>query len=641
MLQNLRESITGVKALFFVGIISVPFAFWGIDQFRSGGGDPVLAKVGDTKIKQSQFRQSYDQRYQQLAAMMGENFRADLINQELFRNSVLDDMVQESLLRQYADKRGYSMSDAAVLEYIRQIPAFQEDGKFNAELYRNALAARGQSPASFEKQLREGLELEQLRLGVLSTAVVSEKEVEIAYRLQNQQRYLAYAVFKTTDYTDVVEVSEEEIEQRYDSRRDSYKAPERTKLSYIDLDLETLKKADAPADDVLKLVYEAEKQTRFSTPEERKASHILVSFGADKSAAKEKIEAIAAELKGGADFAELAKEKSDDTGSATVGGDLGWVRRGQMVEAFEETLFDMKKSSVSAPVETDFGWHIIKLTDVKEPAVKPFSDETVKQELVELYQSRESEKHFQDLVERLKETAFENSDSLEASAAATSQTVKNTSWVTRNSRNGIMMFDGVREAAFGSDVRAGENSQPIAVSPTRVIVLRSTEYEAARQRPLEEVRVQIQAELIREKSRAKALEDAKAALDKTQSGTSLEDAVKPYKKELRTPGLISRENRDVPPNVVQTVFSMSRPTDGKSVFDLAELTTGDAAVVGLVSVKDGDFAKATDEEKQGLAAQLRNSLAGAQYDAFRATIKDDIKVKLVAAPGDTAEEAPL
>src|SRR3546814_535508 len=195
MLQSIRDRTSGLVAGFIIALLAIPFAFWGIDSFNSGGGDPVIAKVGGEKIKQSQFRHAYDQRYQQYVQLMGDNFHADQFDQGKFQQSVLDDMTQESMLRQYTDKIGYRANDAALFNAIAAIPAFQTDGKFNTENYRSALARQGLTPTRFEAQLRQSLEIDQMRETITDTAFMPPVEREQSMQVAGQQREISYAWF--------------------------------------------------------------------------------------------------------------------------------------------------------------------------------------------------------------------------------------------------------------------------------------------------------------------------------------------------------------------------------------------------------------------------------------------------------------
>jgi len=459
MLQQIRDRTSGIVAGFIVALLIIPFAFFGIETLNSGGGDPVVAKVGSQKILQSQYKNAYDQRYQQFMGLMGENFRADQFDQNRFRQMVLDDMTQEAMLRQYAEKNGYRANDAIVFQYLSRVPAFQREGKFDTETYKAALARQGLSVEKFESQVRTSIAIDQMRESVLDTAFVTDADLMQTWRLANQERVVSYALFDIAGYLPRATVTDEQLNARYADNKAQLMEPERVRLAYVELSLDGLAKTSAPDKDVLKAIYDAEKEARYTTQEERRPSHILVNFGADKSAAKKKIGDIAAQLKSGKSFAELAKANSDDTGSKAGGGDLGWNKRGQMPESFEKVLYKLNKGEVSEPVETEFGWHLIRLDDLKPSVVRPFEAADVQKELTELYQNRELQKRFQEQSEKLEQLAFETPGSLDAVAKELNLSVQTTDWFTRAGGAGIAANEGVKQAAFSAEVlNDGENS---------------------------------------------------------------------------------------------------------------------------------------------------------------------------------------
>lgn len=639
MLQNIRDRLTGPIIWLIVGIIVVPFAFFGIETFRGGGGDPTVAKVGDTKIKQSQFRSGYEQRVRQLQGLMGENFRQDLVDTDKFRQGVLNDMVQESLLRQHVRDSGYRASDAMVFDQLQSIPAFQEDGKFSTETYRSRLASQGYTTTRFEQQLRDALVVDQMREGIQASAFSPPAETQAAFRLDQQQRWLAYATFESARYLPQVQVEPAQVQARYDSQKARYQAPERLKVAYLELALDALPPAPAPEAEVLKVLYDAEKATRFSTVEERSARHILINFGADKAKSKERIVALADKVAKGADFASLASSQSDDPGSKAKGGDLGWVRKGQMLEKFEQALFAMKKGEVSGPVETEFGWHLIKLEDVHEARTKAFEDAEVQAELLRMYRQRDAERRYQELSEKLEQTAFESPGSLDAAAQATGLKVQSTDWFTRGEGSGLAAQAGVRESAFSDDVlQAGENSRPVPAGENRVVVLRKQEYEAPRQKALEEVADTIRQELKAEAAKAKAASEAADALKALAAGRPLEQVATEKKVALKAPGLVKRTATGVDGKILEALFKLPRAAAGASARGKVEMANGDVAVIVSTAVQDGDWTAAADADRNQQGAQLRQGLAGAEFAAYRADLEKRIKVQIVNPP--EAEPAP-
>lgn len=629
MLQQIRDSLTGWVTWFIVGLIVVPFAFWGIESFKTGGGDPVIVKVGDQKIQQSQFRAAYDQRYQQMQAMLGANFRADQFDQKRFQQAVLSDLEQESMLRQYAHAEGYRATDAALFNYLSTIPAFQDQGKFNTETYKSALSRIGKSPQVFEDDLRDALVIEQMREAVIQTSFLTDAQAEQLARLVQQQRWLSYGLFDSAKYRDQVQVSDEQVKARYEQDKSKYMAPERIKLAYVELSLDSLPKAQAPTDDVLKVLYDAEKDSRFSTAEQRRARHILINFGADKAKAKEKIEKLAAQLKAGASFEQLAKDHSDDSGSKAQGGELGWIQRGQMVEKFEKKVYALKAGETSEPVETEFGWHLIQLEEIKPASTQPFSSPEVRQQLVELYQTREQQRHFQEKSEKLEQLVFENPASLDVAAKDLGLTIQTTDWLTRAGGPGIGANEAVKQAAFSTEVvKDGDNSKPINIGDNRLVAIRKAEYEAPRQKPLEEVIETVRADAVASAAQAKAKADAVEVLTQAKAGTPLAEAIKAKGIELQSPGLIKRDDKATDRQIVQALFKLARPEPGKTQFGEVDLANGSVAVIALSAVQDGG-ADAADAEVQRLRGQMRDMLAGSEFGGFRESVAKEIKVKVV------------
>ena len=633
MLQNIRETMSGPVAWFIVGLITLPFAFWGVDQFNTGGADPVLVEVGDQEISQSQFQRAYQQRYQQLAAMLGERFSPDMIDQQRFQVSVMEDLINEYMLRQFTRDAGYRIPDAALFDFIKSVPAFQEDGRFSTEAYKRALANQGLSPASWEERLRSSLEIEQMRRGILESAFVTPAEAQLARRIEQQQRYLSYVRFKATDYTDAVTVTDEEIQAWYEENRARFMAPERVKLAYLDLDADKLAPGEAPAQEVLKAVYEAERDTRFTIPEERRASHILIKFGSDKEAARKRLQAIRDAIAGGADFAEQARQHSEDPGSREQGGSLGWIRRGQMVESFEQVLFSLGPGELSPIVETEYGWHLIRVDEIRPATVKPFDDPSVQRELLEMYRAREAERRFAELAEQLEQVSFESPDSLQPAAEATGLTVQTTDWFGRSGGTGIAANDEVREAAFSATVMDGENSRPISLGPHRLVVVRQAQYEPARQRELSEVRTEIHAQLLRRKAAEMAREKADAVMAAVEAGASLSEAAAEVGGEVKAQGLIGRDNTELDRAIVERLFTMPRPADGKSRFARVDLPSGDAVVLALSAVQYPEGG----EPDASLVQRLREAQAGAEFSAYRAWIREQIEVDVIRQPVSEVE----
>lgn len=641
MLQQIRDRTTGLIAGFIVAIVVIPFAFFGIDSF-SGGSDAetTVAKVGDEEVTSAMLQRAYDQRYQQLAALMGDSFRPDQIDATRLRAAVLRDLTQEMMLRQHADSEGYLADDATLFRAISRDSAFQRDGAFNADAYREVLASAGYTPERYEAQLRNALALEQMRDAVVDTAFVVDPELDQTLRLAGETRELEYAVFDAQRYRDQVTVGEDEIQARYDQTRASYQAPERIRLAYVELSREKLQIV-APEDDVLKALYEAEKSSRFTTQEERHAAHILIGFGTDKDAARAKAESLAKQLAEGADFAALAREQSEDPGSKDAGGDLGWIKRGQMTQAFEDALFGLDAGKTSAPVETEFGYHLIRVLEIKPPTVRAFDDPTVREELVELFSNRERQQRFEDMSAQLEQLAFENPASLQPVADALGLTVQTTDWIVRGESakdaNGLAANPAIVEAAFSPEVRVNdENSKPLTYGDDALVVIRKDAYEAARPLELAEVSERIRDELTGEKVRARVSQEAEETVNAALAGTAFQGIVSAKGGELRNPGEIRRDDKTVESAVLLEAFRLPRPAPDKPSYGIATLADGSKAVLRLSAVRQPETQTASDRDRG--RAPLKQTVAGAEFSGYLKAIESAVGVELMQE--QTVQEPP-
>ncbi len=634
MLQTLRDRLTGPIAIGIVVIIAIPFAFWGIDSYLRTPTNPKVAEVGDQEISRVQLQRAYDQSYQRLQELLGGNVPAGMIDPEKFRRGVLDNLIQESLLAQHVRGEGYRVHDEYVAAALRRQAAFTKDGAFSPEQYRATLARAGYNPGSYEAELRQGLAIDQLQSALNATSVVTERDVDAAWRLAKQQRETSYLVFSAQAYEPAVAIEAKDIEARYQREADKYRTPERIKLLYVELDRERLAPIAAPANAVLKTLYETEKQARFAKPEQRHARHILlrVADQGQEAAVKRKLEDLARQLAAGADFAALALTHSEDSGSRSKGGDLEWVGKGAMVPEFEQALFALRKGETSAPVRTEFGWHLIRLVDVKPERIEAFDSANVQAELLKLYRGREAEERYQQLSKRMDELAFDEPDSLEPVARALNISVQTSDWITRETGTGIGELPAVRDAAFADSVlKEAENSAPVILGPMRQVVLRRAEHEPARQRPLAEVESEIRQQLTTERARARAAQQAAAALNAARGGESLGTLAQSLGAALQQPGWLQREpleGQSLDPALRAGVFAMPRPSGGRPAFALVELKDGDQALVALSAVQDADAVAADPAARAALKGQLEAAAGAQEFQAYMNGLRADLDVKI-------------
>ncbi|MGH8459089.1 MAG: SurA N-terminal domain-containing protein, partial [Nevskiales bacterium] len=415
-----RERATGPVAWIVIGLLIVGFSLWGIESYFTTPPNPKLAEVGDVEITRAELQRAYDQRYQRLQSLLGENFQHDLIDPKAFRRNVRDELVQNALLEQYVDGEHYRVSDAQVLAYLKTIPAFQVEGSFSSEAYRAALMREGLKAPFFENEVRSTLQIEQMRSGLLESGIVTAKDIETHWRLAQQKREATVLSFEPARYQALPAPGDAAITRRYEQDKASFVTPERVRLDYVELDRNALSAAGAPEEELLRALYEAEKQARFSRPEQRQARHILIQVGGklNDAQAQAKAKDLREQLGKGANFATLAGRHTDDPASRARGGLLDSATRGVLDLAFEEALFSLKSGEISQPVRSSFGWHIIRAEKVVPEQIRPLTDPAVRAEVLALYREREVDERFRQMADKLDELSFEHADSLQPLAKA-------------------------------------------------------------------------------------------------------------------------------------------------------------------------------------------------------------------------------
>jgi peptidyl-prolyl cis-trans isomerase D len=632
MLQNIRDRATGPVAWVVIGLLIVGFSLWGIESYFTTPPNPKLAEVGDVEITRAELQRAYDMRYQRLQAMLGENFRHDLIDPKAFKRGVLDELVQAAVLDQYVEADDYRVSDAQVLDYLKNIPVFQVDGSFSPEAYRAALSREGMRAPEFEQQVRTTLQIEQMRSGLLESGIVTAKDIETYWRLEQQKREVTVLNFDAQQYLASMTPSEAVITARYEQDKASFVTPERVRIEYVELDKNALPAAPAPEEELLRALYEAEKAARFAKPEQRQARHILIEAkGKDGDAeAQKKATELVAQLENGADFAQLAQQHSDDPGSKEQGGLLDPVTRGVLDPAFEDALFGLKEGATSKPVRSSFGWHIIRLEKLEPEQVKPFTDPAVRAEVLGLYRERETDERFRQLAEQLDELSFKHADSLQPVAQALGLKIQSSDWLLRTgAQNGIGAIKEVVDTAFSdAALKDKVNSAPVKAGANRLVVLRVTTHEPSRQRPLAEVRGQLVEVLKQEAAQDKARADGQRALAELRQGIGMATVAEKFRISPNSAGFVGRQDSGLAPAVQSELFRMPRPAEGKPSLAGVGLSDGSYAVLILTAVQDGNPATLSAQDREAQVQALAGRFAGTEFAAFKRALEKDIKVKI-------------
>jgi peptidyl-prolyl cis-trans isomerase D len=640
MLQSFSDRIRNSKWLGYgiVLAISIPFALWGVQAYFSGAGPEVAATVNGEEIQSGRLEQMVSQRRQ----MLRERFGGELpsaFSDRMLREQVLEELITREVLRQRAEDDGFRVGSAMVASQIRQQQFFQRDGQFNRELYRQTLSRAGLSPQQYEGQVREGVRLEQMRSGVADTAFVLDAEARRAARLQLQERRVAVLERSRGAVASEIEVAAEEIRAYFGNHRDDFRTPHRVRAAYVELDMEALREQVSVPEEEIRSQYESNRQ-QYRQAAERRASHVLIEVpsGGGQEAA-EQARSKARELyrritEEGARFEALAREHSDDAGSANQGGDLGFVGRGTMVDPFEEALFALQEpGAVSEPVRTQYGYHIIRLEEVREPQPQPFSE--VRDEIRRDLATRRAERLFYDRVEVLRNTAYENPGTLEPAADALGLTVEETGWFSRREGDGIAGSEGVRQDAFSEAVlEERRNSDLIELGQRRVAVVRVVDERPPEPQALEAVREQV-----RERVRAQRVEEALrkwaeetvAALDDGESVTALTQAPGVRLVEASWIDSSAGDGGDgLGRRVRQAAFEMPPPAGDAPRHEVVSTREGRAVII----LRDVRLPEVGSQQVASTREQRRQRLSQAELEAWIAALKAEADVQRTRSDGE-------
>lgn len=622
MLQAINDRIKGWLGGLVIIMITIPFAFWGIESYLGGGGKQFAAVVNDQEIPIHQF----DNAYSNQLARLNQQFGSVLpFSNEQIKAQVLDQLINAVLLEEYSFSSGYRVSDASLKQNIAAL--FTRDGKFDRDFFENVVASNGMTISQYESRLRSELRVVQKQNAIIASAIMTDKEARQLAELTQQEREIRMIEFKLdADNPDIV-VTEEEIEDYYKANAALYQTPDRISVEFVEITGDDLGDSITVDEAKLNQMYEDYRRS-LEEKEERKARHILIQLGTSEDKTKEalmpRMQEIQQKLSDGESFEALAKEYSEDPGSAGQGGDLGWVATGEMVKSFEDALFSMNKGETSDIVQTQFGLHLIKLEDIRTSEVASFEDKRAEFEQ-ELKQDIISSM-FYDVSENMAVTAYENPDSLDAVVDAVNKQAEKTEFFTRDDGVGIAAHDKFRTAAFSSAVvEQGMNSDIIEISPTHVAVLRAHKYEPASSKPLAEVRAEIEQVLRNRAAHNATMAAAEAVKNKLIAGAAAEDVLE--EGQVVTPAVTIKrtELRDVDAAVVAAAFQMPYPEEGKPAVRVVELGSGDIAVLILESVTKPE---AVDESQIAAVKQQRsNDIANADFDFALAAIKDEADIQ--------------
>ena len=604
-----------------LALITLPFAFWGIDSYRKSGGGESIATVTGEKISQQEFDNALRQQQEKMRESMGGKLDQAMLDQPEVKNSVLENLVSQRLMVSQARTAGLAVSDEQVAQVIAGIEAFQKDGKFDKQHYVAALGRQNMSPPVFESRVRQELGMRQLIDAYTQNGYASNAIADNLIRLNEQQRVVSVAEVMLDPFLKQATVDEAAVKNYYEKNPKEFQSPEQARVEYVIFAADALQSQMAVDDTEIKKYYE-EHQPEFGTQEQRQAAHILISAAAqssdaDKQAAKAKAEQLLQQVKQSpAKFAELAKQHSQDPGSAKNGGDLGLFGHGMMVKPFDDAVFQLKPGEISGLVQSEFGFHIIKLLAVK-PA-KILALEEVKSAIAQKLKRQKANDKFAELAEKFSNTVYEQSDTLKPAAELVKMPVQQSGWLNKGQETTLWTSKALQAVFAKEVVKDKRNSAAVEVASNTLLAARVLEYKPASSRPLAEVGDAIRQKLMRQQAQETALKQGKIMLAQLQHGENLKLEWKPAQTIKRT------QHAGQSKELVRQVFQADAAK--LPAYTGAENTQGGYTLVRVDAVKE---TAAIDDAKHASYLQQLRQLTGEElFRAYLADAKKNAKISM-------------
>jgi peptidyl-prolyl cis-trans isomerase D len=604
-------------------LIMLPFAFFGIDTyFRNSESTATVASIGDQKITQQEFANALRERQEALTKAMGGRVDRSMLDSPEMRFAVIEGIVRQRLLLSHAFRQGLNVPDAELQEQISGFPAFQQDGKFSLSRYQALLKAQNLSPVSFETQMRRDAMVQQLTGSIAETGFVASAVGDRLIRLSEQTRDVSVVTLKAEAYASQVRVDDAAAKTFYDGNVAQFRIPEQARIEYVVLSADALGAELTVDPDEVRKTFEANVR-QFQRPEQRQASHILLKTEPGASAdarvaARKEAESLLKQVQASPSrFAELAKKHSQDPGSANQGGDLGLFGRGTMTKAFEDAVFGMKEGEVAGPVETEFGFHVIRLVAVAAAGGRFFDE--VKGQIEADLRKQKAGQQFAKVADQFNDMVYTQSDSLKPVADQLKLRIQKSDWISREGAGGALGNDRLLAAVFSEDVLKNKrNTEAIEVAPTTLVAARVVEHKPSTQRPFDEVRTDIVQRLTREQAVQLAVKDGRERLDRLRKGEATDVAWPAAQTITRASTALG----EVVLRQAYRVDATRMPAHAG-----AELPGEGFALIRVTRVADPESIAA--DKRTQLAEQLRQLIGQEQFSAFVTSLKQrsDVKVR--------------
>lgn len=631
MLQNIRDRAQGWVAGVIVALIVIPLALWGVNSYIDAANTVVVAEVDGDEIDLVQYQDALQQFRRRVQEAAGENFDLASLDPAALRSEALDALINEKLIDLYGQKHGLRISDDQLAAQIAAMEEFKQDGTFSRALYEQRVRAAGMTPSDFEQRVRHDMLREQLRQGLSDSAFATELDYARYARLFNQSRSFAYAMVPAAPFREAAAPDEAAIQAFYERQPELFTAPEAVRVAYVDLSVAALAEQLSAEAAAVKRYYQ-DNLASYTLPEQRRGEYVLVPVPEQADAqtvaeAEAKARDFLTQLQAGVAFTELDGLASGEPGGPQIEvGESGLVQRGMLPAALEDALFALEMEQLSGLVQTEYGFHVVRLTEVSPGGTRPL--EAVREEVEAAYLRDRAERLFFEQAEELQNLAFEYPDSLEPVAETLGLEVQESAFLTRQGGPGVLAEQDLIEAAFSDDVvRMGVNSLPVELDDNRLVVVRLLEHRPAALRPLEEVRGDIEARLVAEEGRTGAAERGAALLQRLADGEPREGLAEAETLEWFNVADITRADTSVPRAILRKAFRRGRGSAKAPLYDGVSLANGDFALVAVLDVSDGDPANVQTEDAEVAREGLATLYGTQSWQDFLAEIRSEADIK--------------
>lgn len=629
MLQLIRDRSQGLIVGVIVFLISLTFALWGIQSYVTAGARVVVAEVDGVEIELREFQDKLQRLRRQARSLLGESFDSVDWTSDVVKERALNELINARLVEQLTNDSRIRISDAQVAQQIQKIPSFQGENGFSRQLYEQRVPLYGFSELGFEQELRRDLESSQLRAGLAASEFVTIEEAQNIEMLRKQKRDIGYAILPASVFESEVLLSDADAEAYFDRHREDYRTEEKAVLEYLEISSSALTSEVIVDDIVLRADYEANEAT-YTFSEERNVNHILVQVAEHAAidtvlAAQVKVEDARNRALAGEVFEDLARELSDDVGSKEEGGETGFFPRGVMAPEFEKAAFALEIGVLSEPVKTRFGYHLIKVKEVKPGGLKPFKE--VAAEVEANYRAVGAQKLFFEQADQFSNLVYEHLDSLEVAAEALGLEAKRTGALTR-SEIVALFSEKAAVSAFDSEVLLeGLNSEPIELDDGRVIAVRVVEHMPAFVPPFADVKSAVLV-VARSVRMGEATQTAgEDIISQLREGGTVADLLQEPGFAWERVEAVGRESNDVNRAVLRAAFRTEVPEDGP-VFTGVPIGQGDYAVIRIANVVTPPLSELDILDITETRKQLIGSRSNAVWQEFLQALKASSDVEL-------------